>query len=62
MHDSAMSVNATTSIDLPCRRLVGSSKSRVRFRIQAHHLRRALARYPFIHSEISIYAYHQRKP
>jgi hypothetical protein len=51
MHDSAMSVNATTSIDSPCRRLVGSSTSRSRFRTQAHHLRQALVRYPFIHSE-----------
>jgi hypothetical protein len=46
-----MSVNATTSIDSPCRRLVRSSTSRSRFRTQAHHLRQALARYPFIHSE-----------
>ena len=51
MDDSAMSVNTTTSIDSPCRRLVGSSTSRSRFRTQAHHLRQALARYPFIHSE-----------
>ena len=52
IHDSAMSVNATTSIGSPCRRLVGSSTRRSRFRTQAHHLRQALARYPFIHSEI----------
>jgi hypothetical protein len=51
MHDSAMSVNAITSIDSPCRRLVGSSTNRSRFRTQAHHLRQALARYLFIHSE-----------
>jgi hypothetical protein len=51
MHDSAMSVNATTSIDSPCRRLIDSSTSRSRFRTQAHHLRQALASYPFIHSE-----------
>ena len=54
IHDSAMSVNATSinsKIDSPCRRLVRSSTSRSRFRTQAHHLRQALARCPFIHSE-----------
>ena len=53
IHDSAMSINATTSIGLPCHRLVGSSirRSRLsRFHTQAHH-RQPLARYPFIHSE-----------
>ena len=53
IHDSAMSVNATTSIDSPCRRLVGSSTRRSRsprFHTQAHH-RQPLARYPFIRSE-----------
>jgi hypothetical protein len=44
-----MSVNTTTSIDLPCRRRLQYKQAR--FRTQAHHLRRALARYPFIHSE-----------
>jgi hypothetical protein len=53
IHDSAMSVNATTSIDSPCRRLVGSSTRRSRsprFHTQAHH-RQPLARYAFIHFE-----------
>jgi hypothetical protein len=40
----------TVIIDLPCHRLIGSSTSRSRFRTQAH-LRQALARYLFIHSE-----------
>src|SRR6266851_6597805 len=70
IHDSAMSVNATTSIDSPCRRLVSSSTSRSRlsrFHTQAHHRQPLLvARYPFIHSEEfnqnSTYASHPCPP